>query len=525
MTQASSGIRRAEIIAALSLATDLALGQPMEHALRSCVLAMRLGEALGLADDDIGAVYWSALLRHVGCNAESHSVAAIFGDEIAFNREVMKIDIGRPRDMVPLLYGMLTRANAGAQPLAMISAVLGGLIGSKAIAREVIGGHCEVAERLAGRLGFRAAVSDAVGQSEERWDGRGIPQGLKGEAVAPAVRVVSFARDVVVLTAALGEDAARARIRERRGRAYDPRIVDRFLRRDGEFTGGFADLVSWDEVLRLEPEPQVVLTDEELDSACLAMADFADMKLPYTGGHSRAVAELAREAARKAGLPRVEASDVYRAALLHDIGQTAISTAIWAKPGTLTSREWEEVRLHPYYGERILSRPPDLARLGALVGQHHERLDGSGYYRGLRASGEPPQGRILAVAEAYQSMTEERPYRAALSPDQAAGALRREVLAGRLDGDAANAVLAVAGHRVPTAKRQLVAGLTEREAEVLRLIARGQSMKEIGRALGISPKTVDNHLQRLYPKIEVKTRAGATLFAIEHGLAAIGERT
>jgi HD-GYP domain-containing protein (c-di-GMP phosphodiesterase class II) len=262
----------------------------------------------------------------------------------------------------------------------------------------------------------------------------------------------------------------------------------------------------------------VALSEAELDAACLAIADFADLKSPYTAGHSRAVSALAGDAARRCGLPEVDALDVTRAGLLHDLGQVAVPVRTLMKPGPLSDAEREQMRLHPYYGERVLSRPKTLARLGAIVGQHHERLDGSGYHRGARAAALIPQGRILAAAEAYQGLIEARPHRPAHRPEAAAEALQRESRAGCLDADAVAAVLAAAGHRV-TQRRRLVAGLTEREIDVLRLIAGGQSMKEIARSLGISPKTVDNHIQHLYPKIAVKTRAGATLFAIEHGLA------
>ena len=209
---------------------------------------------------------------------------------------------------------MLRKANAGARPFEMILAIANGLMGSKATATEVVSGHCEVAERLAVRLGFTADVVTAVGQSEERWDGRGLPDALKGEAIVPAVRVVNLARDFIVLSAALGAEAAEAKLRERRGRAYDPRIVDLFLKRSRSFTGGFEAIVSWDEVLRLEPEPQVAFSDGEVDAACLAMADFADIKSPFTNGHSRAVAALATEAARRAGLPGSAVADLGRAA-------------------------------------------------------------------------------------------------------------------------------------------------------------------------------------------------------------------
>jgi HD-GYP domain-containing protein (c-di-GMP phosphodiesterase class II) len=353
------------------------------------------------------------------------------------------------------------------------------------------------------------------------WDGRGLPRGLKGEAIAPAVRVVSFAQDVIVLRAAFGAEAAQVKLEARSGSAYEPRLVDRFTKRADELTAAL-DETTWEAVLALEPEPHALMSQQEFDAACLAMADFADLKSPYSVGHSRAVAALAGEAARRCGLPAADAIDLARAGLLHDIGQVAVPARIWLKAAAFNDSDWEQVRLHTYYGERVLARPAALARLGAIVAQHHERADGSGYHRGARASALSPQGKVLAAAEAYQNKIEPRPHRAALSAQAAADALKGEAREGRLDGEAVAAVLAAAGHSVPV-RKELVAGLTGREVEVLRAIARGQSMKEIARALAISPKTVDNHTQGIYAKIGVKTRGGATLFAIEHGLAGAGK--
>lgn len=520
VTVPHSGLRRGEVIAALSLATDLSMGQPVEFALKSCVLGMRIGEALGFGAEDLGQVYYQSLLRYVGCNAEVYALAAMLGDEFAFRRDFALIDTGRAGEVASLVFSYLRRANAGVGPLAMTAAVVHGLLVSQKVSAEGIAGHCEVAQRLAERLGLSAGVQRCLGQIYERWDGRGLPQGLKGEAIAPAARVVSFAQDLIVLRAAHGDDAALAKLKERKGGAYDPRIVDRFFRRVEEFTADLDD-ASWAAVLALEPGPRAALSDEEFDAACLAMADVADLKSPYTAGHSRAVSALAGEAARRCGLTAADALDLTRAGLLHDIGQVAVSARILTKSGKLTDGEWEQVRLHPYYGERVLARPAALARLGAIVGQHHERCDGSGYHRGTRAAGLSAPGRILAAAEAYQGMIEDRPHRAAFSAEAAGRALKREARDGCLDGDAAMAVLAAAGHHVPV-RRELVAGLTGREIDVLRLIARGQSMKEMARALGISPKTVDNHTQSIYGKIGAKTRGGAALFAIEHGLWAAG---
>jgi HD-GYP domain-containing protein (c-di-GMP phosphodiesterase class II)/DNA-binding CsgD family transcriptional regulator len=511
-----SGVRRGEVIAALSLATDLTMGQPAEFALKSCVLATRLAAMLGLGAQERGEIFYQALLRYIGCNAETHAMAALLGDEIDFRRDFALIDNGRAAEVAGLVFTYLRRAHADAGMLGMVAGVARGMLAAPKASTDNIAGHCEVAERLAERLGLSAGVRRNLGQIYERFDGRGLPRGLKGEAIAPAVAVVSFAQDAIVLRAAHGVEAAHAMLQARAGSAYDPRLVDRFLKRADELTDGLED-VSWDAVLALEPEPHALMSEQEFDEACLAMADFADLKSPYSVGHSRAVAALAAQAARHCGLPEADASDLSRAGLLHDIGQVAVPARIWLKPAALSDSEWEQVRLHTYYGERVLARPAALARLGAIVAQHHERLDGSGYHRGARGPGLTAQGKILAAAEAYRNKIEARPHRAALSAQAAADALRREAREGRLDGDAVVAVLAAAGHAVAP-RKDMVGGLTEREIDVLRAIARGQSTKEIARILGISPKTVDNHTQSIFAKIGVKTRGGATLFAIEHGL-------
>jgi HD-GYP domain-containing protein (c-di-GMP phosphodiesterase class II) len=512
------GVRRGEIIAALSLATDLAMGQPIEFALRSCVLGMRLGEALRLSDEELAEIYFQALLRYIGCNAETYSLVALFGDELALRRDIALADMGKAADMAAIVLRHLRNANAEAGPVDTALAIAKGLLVAQKTSVDNIAPHCEAADRLAGRLGLGPWVRRNLGQIYERWDGRGLPSGLKGEAIAPAVRVVAFAHDVVVLRAAHG-DAASAHLRARRGKIYDPSIVDCFLARADRFVAGLDNVSSWDVVLELEPAPRASLSPRAFDEACLAMADFADLKSPYTVGHSRAVSELASAAARHCGLPAADVVDTGRAGLLRDIGRVGISARVWLKRGALTDGEREQVRLHPYYAERVFARSPALARLGTIAAQHHERLDGSGYHRGTRLLSS--QGRILAAADAYCGKLATRPHRAALSPDAAAGHLASEVRAGRLDGDAVAAVLAMAGHRAPR-RPAMMKGLTEREIEVLQVLARGLSMKEMARRLGVSPKTIDNHLQSLYGKIGVKTRAGATLFAIEHGLVDLG---
>jgi HD-GYP domain-containing protein (c-di-GMP phosphodiesterase class II) len=511
-------VRLAEIMMALSIATDIGMGQPIEHAMSTAVLGVRLGDALGLDTSDLRDIYYNALLRYVGCNAETRLLASIVGDEIAFRHDYATVDAGRTTQVLGMLLRYMAQANAGSSTLHLARMVAQGFLALPEWIKEGFAGHCEVAERLAQRLGFGSSLVTALGQLYERWDGRGTPAGLKGENVALSVRVVTLAQDAVTFFRLGGASAAIAVARERTGAQYDPRVVSCFLQVAKHVLADFDREPSWESVLALEPGPQIILTESELDNACRAIADFTDIKSPYLIGHSPGVAALAAEAGRRAGLPDADVTALRRAGLIHDIGRVGVSAGTWGKPGPLTSKEWEAVRLHPYYTERILARPALLARLGQLAGHHHERLDGSGYHRGATAAALSPGIRILAAADVYHATTEPRPHRPARRPAEAADELRNEARAGRLDSDAVQCVLASAGHRVRSARGELVAGLSDREVEVLRLVARGNSMKQIAASLTISEKTVDNHIQHIYTKIGVSTRAGATLFAMEHDL-------
>jgi HD-GYP domain-containing protein (c-di-GMP phosphodiesterase class II)/DNA-binding CsgD family transcriptional regulator len=494
------------------------MGQPLESALCSCVVAMRLGEALGLDDATLRDVYYQALLRYIGCNADTHALAALFGDELALRRDFAAVDPGDPPEVVGLASHFLRLANASESPERLAALVARTLQSLPQFMHESFAGHCEVAQRLARRLGLPDSLILCLGQLYERWDGMGQPRGLKGEEVAPPVLLVTLAQDVVVWARLGGADAAIAMTRKRSGGAYDPRMAERFCDEAPAILAGVGQEPTWESVLALEPGDRHSLTDEEFDRSCEALADFADLKSPHTLGHSPGVAALAAGAGRRCGLIEADVTELRRAGLLHDIGRVGVSAGIWEKPGPLSEREWEQVRLHAYYTERVLARPAPLGRLGALAAQHHERLDGSGYHRAMSGPALSPAARILAAADAYRAMTEPRAYRPALSREAAAEELRREVRAGRLDGDAVHGVLAEAGHRVPRIRRERPAGLSPRELEVLRLLARGLSNRDMAEQLVLSPDTVKHHIQHIYDKTGLATRAGATLFAMENGL-------
>jgi HD-GYP domain-containing protein (c-di-GMP phosphodiesterase class II) len=340
---------------------------------------------------------------------------------------------------------------------------------------------------------------------------------MRGEQVALASRLINLADVVEVFRRAGGVDAAVAVARDRRGGQFDPGLVDAFCERAPILLSEVDATPSWAAVIAAEPALVEGISDEELDQAREAIGEFAELKSPWTMGHARGVAELCSHAARELGLPEGDVAVLRRAGVVADLGRLGVPNTIWDKPGPLSQSELERVRLHPHLSERMLAFSPALAPLGALAGLHHERLDGSGYPRGVSGGAIGTAGRVLAAADAYHAMTQMRPHRPAHTDDDAARELRREVKAGRLDGDSVDAVLRAAGHRVRR-QREWPAGLTSREVEVLRLVARGLSNKQIAELLVIAPKTAGSHVEHIYRKIDVANRAQASVFAMRHGL-------
>jgi HD-GYP domain-containing protein (c-di-GMP phosphodiesterase class II) len=515
MGEMARPLRLAELIGALSLATDLGLGLPQEHVLRQCRIAVALGEVLGLGDDELAAAYYVALLAWVGCTADSHELAALFGDDIALRAQTYGTDMAG----LPMLGFMLRRVGTGRGALQrgrMAAALV--VTGGREVATAMTA-HCQAASVMAERLGLGPEVCGPLTQVFARWDGKGLPDGFGGGELAMAVRLVQLADIVEVRHRDGGIEAARTVARERSGRQVDPALAEAFCDNADAILGGLEDEPSWEAVIAAEPGTGHLLAGDGLDEALSAVGDFADLKSPWLTGHSRGVAALAEHAARGLGLADDDAETIRRAALVHDIGRVGVPNTIWDKPGPLSDRERERVRLHSYFTERMLARPASLARLGALAACHHERLDGSGYHRALPGSALSPAARVLAAADAYQAMTEPRPYRPALDAGTAAAELRADVRAGRLDGDAAEEVLASAGHRRASRREHArPAGLTARELEVLMLVARGATARDVARELVIADKTARNHIERIYSKIGVSTRSGAALFAMRYGL-------
>jgi len=513
-----ASIRLAELLGVLSLGTDLGMGQPMEHILRQCLISMRLAQRLGLEEADREVVYYASLLAWVGCHVDAYEQAKWFGDDTVLKADFRHTDFGATAARPLFILRHLGAGRPMAERVRLGVAFAGD---GRRAAEAMLENHWLAADGLAARLGLSQRVRDSVEQTFERWDGKGVPKGAKGEEILLTSRLVTLADVAEVYHRAGGTDAAVAVARQRRGTQFDPRLVDVFADEAKSVFAGLDEASSWDAVIGAEPALGVRLTGAEFDAALEAVADFADVKSPYTIGHSRGVADLAGEAARRLGLDDTAATLVRRAGLVHDLGRLGVPNTIWDKPGPLGHAETERVRLHPYLTERMLACSPALAPLAAIAVQHHERLDGSGYPRRLSGGALSPQGRVLAAADFYRSRTEPRPHRPASTAGEAAARLRAEARAGRLDAGAAEAVLSAAGH--PATRRPArPADLTGREIEVLQLVARGLSNKEIAERLVISRKTVGHHVEHIYAKTGTANRALASLFAANHGL--IGDR-
>jgi HD-GYP domain-containing protein (c-di-GMP phosphodiesterase class II) len=505
----------AEVLGALSLATDLANGNPMESALRSCLLAVELARELGLSADQAWAAYYTALLRHIGCTSFAHEEARVFGDELAMRRALAPTETGRISQRVRATLPELGKGQGVAR---RGRALAKAMLGARTLEHEGATARCEVAMRMATRIGLGPAVAEALDQMYERWDGKGLCRGLEGNGISLVARIGHVAIEVELHHRLSGPTGACTMVRRRSGRHFDPAIATTFLRRADDLLAGLESPSTWDAVLAAEPPGASHAAG--IDQIIEAFADYIDLKSVYTLGHSSGVAALAVAAGRRMGLGDEECRLLRRAALIHDLGRASVPTGVWEKKGKLTVGEWEQVRLHSYFTERILSRSPILSALAPIAAADHERVDGSGYPRSVSAPLLGVSARILAAADVYQALTEARPHRVAAGPEDAARTLEAEVAAGRLDRHAVLAVLEAAGHRRSRAGRTSPAGLTEREVEVLRLLARGRSNKEIAKALEISARTAQHHVIHIYQKTGVSSRAAAALFAVEHDLLA-----
>jgi HD-GYP domain-containing protein (c-di-GMP phosphodiesterase class II) len=513
-------LRLGELVATLALAQDNAFGQPLESQLRSCLLATWICEEAGFDDKVRESAYWVALLRYVGCTGHAHEVATVFGDEIAIRAQTLVHDAGNPAEV---MRDVLAFATAGHPPEEQEEIVRMIQETAREWAVHNFSSGCEVADMLVQRLDIGPDVRVALGFTFERWNGNGYPAHAEGDAIPLPMRVVHLSHDMEAIGRLFSTEEALEAARSRRDSTYDPELADLFVAHGRSWLARLGELEPWDAVLDLEPEPHRLLAGEELGAALDVVADFIDLKSPYMGGHSRRCAQLAGDAAHVLSLPEETITAVRHAALVHDFGTTGVPNSIWDKPGQLTRAEFDRVELHPMLTEQMLRRSPALDGLNPIAAAHHEKCDGSGYHRRLHDEIDDLGACILAATEVFVGMTTERADRLAFSPDEAAAELHRLEAAGALEPRSSHAVLVAAGLGEPrrplrSGQPRNPGGLTPREAEVLGLAARGLTTREIADRLYISPKTADHHIQHIYGKIDVSTRAAAALWAMQNSL-------
>jgi HD-GYP domain-containing protein (c-di-GMP phosphodiesterase class II) len=423
------------VIGALSYALDVAEGQPPGHAVRSCLIGMRLAAELELSDAERSDLFYALLLKDAGCSANANRMAMLFDtDDRAAKATSKLVDWTDPR--AAFLWSLRTVApKAG---LRRRLQVLCGIRDEGDVTRKFMEARCDRGAEIARMLFLSEQTAGAIRSLDEHWDGRGMPDGLRGEEIPLAARILCLAQAVEVFHATGGLQAARRVARRRRGRWFDPSLVDAFLRfcddRD------FWDALESPDISEWEP-PDLALAgdDERLDRIAQAFARVIDAKSPFTARHSERVAEIADGIGAALGFDAIARRILLRAGLLHDIGKLAVSNHILDKPGKLTDEEFRAIKTHPVHTLRILERAPCFAELADLAANHHEKLDGSGYPRSLEAGDLDLPMRVLAVADIYEALTADRPYRAPLPPEEALGIIARDA-PDKLDPDALGAL-------------------------------------------------------------------------------------
>jgi DNA-binding CsgD family transcriptional regulator len=507
----ASPMRLAHVLDSLALAIELGLGLPSETVPRAAVISERLARAAHLDDEDVVAAYYIAILCYVGCTTTSLDTSQAV-DELGLGDLLVVTDDEFLPELERMLAATMPRAHAGAAARALAAWF------SRPEMAAHHRNHCEAAELLAKRLELGPRVVGGLTHAYERWDGMSSQQLAAGEGISLPMRVVHVAWQVGQESTARGAAEIAQRLRLRAGRSLDPALARLVADDIGYFLAGLDEGDLGQQLLDAEPGDPILLSGDGVDRALTCIADFGDLKCPHMIGHSRRVADVAQGAARAASMSSADVDLVTRAALVHDIGRVGVQASLLAKPGPLSRAEHERIRLHSYFTERIFAANPVLAPVGALGAAHHERLDGSGYHRGLHASGLSAAARLLAAANTWCSLTETRPHRPAMTESEAGNAIRARVREGLLDRAAVDAVTTSAGQRGTWTRRAAGIALTEREIEVLRLVAREQTNPSIAEALEISPKTVERHVTHIYQKTGVSSRAGAAIHALENGL-------
>jgi putative nucleotidyltransferase with HDIG domain len=445
-------IRVSEIISALSYALDLTEGQPMGHSVRSCVIGMRLAQQIGMSHEEQRNLYYALLLKDAGCSSNASRFFHILNaDEICAKRDVKTTDWTR-LGWESLHYGF-THVATGMPFIERMQQLFQLASRQRQNSRELIKIRCERGANIAKRLGFSKQVCEGIQSLDEHWNGRGYADGSSKQEIPLISRIANLSQTLDVFFTAKGPDAAMEVAGKRSGHWFDPDLVKaaRSLSNSGILWQGLDDENLMRRVAMLEPENhRVTATDEAIDNICLAFADVIDAKSPFTYRHSNGVAEAAVEIAQWFGLSQDNVKHLRRAALLHDIGKLSVSNSILEKPGKLTEQEWKAVKAHPFYTLQVLKRIPGFERLSEDAAAHHEKLDGSGYWRGLKGDQISRFARILTVADIFDALYAKRPYRDGL-PLETVFAMLRKDAPHALDLPCVEALIATKTKSVPVA--------------------------------------------------------------------------
>lgn len=423
---ARQALRLSELLGALSHALDLTEGQPEGHCIRSCWIGLQVGRAVGLRDDHLWELYYTLLLKDLGCSSNAARICELYlTDDRTFKHGFKSVGDSLPQ----VLRFVLAHTGLKAGLAERFRAIANILQNGGEIARELIATRCQRGADIARQMRFSEAVAAGIQNLDEHWDGGGKPEGLRGEAIPIYSRIALLAQVVDVFRAG-GPADARGEVRRRSGTWFEPRLVECFLAVSASpsfwETLASPDLESM--VFALEPGQHATAVDEDyLDDVAAAFAQVVDAKSPYTAGHSTRVALFGDMVAEAMGMPPERRRWLKRASLLHDIGKLAVPNTILDKAGKLDEAEWVVMRQHSAHSEAILARMEAFRDAALVAGGHHERLDGKGYPKGLRAEALAPETRIITTADIFDALTADRPYRAAMPVAAALSILRGDV--------------------------------------------------------------------------------------------------
>ncbi len=507
-------MRMAELFGRLSLAFDIANDAQQGKAVRSVVLAVELGGLVGASDEELRDTYWVSLFAYLGCTGFAHEEGLMgAGDDRAVRHTMSMFSVDDPLDSaIGVMRGIAPDASLPRRVRA-----IAGMFTDRTLMERFQRSMCDTSIRLAEMVEAGPRILSALSQLCERWDGRGVPAHLAGDALALPIRLHQLAHVVEIAHFRRGREGALALVRRRAGGQFDPRLAEVFVDRNTALFAAIEDPQIFRRFLHLEGKPVTWADERRIDEIALALAIFTDLKCPIFLGHSTGVADLAARAAEQLQIAADERRSLRWAALLHDIGRLSVPNGIWTRTGPLDWGEWERVRLHAYYTDRVLSPIEAFAAAAEVAVAAHERVDGSGYHQHRTGRSLSPAARVLAAADAAYAMSEQRPHRPALDTAGVARELVSEVRAGRLDATAVDAVLASLGVDKRCAP-PAIHGLSERELDVSRLLARGKTNKEIAELLGISTRTVHNHVAHIFDKLGVHSRSGAAIWLMQHDL-------